>query len=318
MESDSLRIAVIIPVFNEEVTIRNTLLDFRKHLPDAFYYVVDNNSTDNTVSITRKLYEEEKLNGEMLHESKQGKANAIRKAFLSVDADIYLMIDGDNTYKAKDVFNIIVPVINDEADMTVGDRHKTGAYREETKRLFHNFGNTLVRKLINILFGSHLNDILSGYRCFNRNFVTNFPVMSSGFELETEMTLHALDKRFRIVEVPVDYKERPSGSFSKINTIRDGIKIIATVYQIFRYYKPLVFFTVLSAFFFAGAMAAGIPVLMEYARTRYVEHVPLSILATGLMILSVLSITIGFILDTIVRIHKFDYELNIIKASRQL
>jgi len=316
MEQPDLRIAIIIPVFNEEVTIKRTLLDFMEYLPDAFYYVIDNNSTDNTVTIARNMYKEGNLKGELLFERKQGKANAIRKAFLVVDADIYLMIDGDNTYKAKDVFNVINPVINDEADMTVGDRHKTGAYRVETKRLFHNFGNTLVRRLINLLFGSNLDDILSGYRCFSRNFVINFPVLSSGFELETEMTLHALDKRFRIVEVPIDYKERPSGSFSKINTIRDGIKIVGTVYQIFRYYKPLVFFTLLSALFFAGALAAGIPVLMEYVSTRYIEHVPLSILATGLMILSVLSITIGFILDTIVRIHKFDYELNILRERR--
>jgi glycosyltransferase involved in cell wall biosynthesis len=318
MKSTSLRIAIIIPVFNEEVTIKNTLLDFREYLPEAFYYVIDNNSSDNTAIIARSLYEERIIKGELLYERKQGKANAIRKAFLTVDADIYLMIDGDNTYKAKDVFSVINPVINNEADMTVGDRHKTGAYRVETKRLFHNFGNTLVRKLINFLFGSSLNDILSGYRCFSRNFVKNFPILSSGFELETEMTLHALDKRFRIVEVPIDYKERPTGSFSKINTIKDGIKIVGTVYQIFRYYKPLVFFTLLSSLFFAGGLAAGIPVLVEYVSTRFIEHVPLSILATGLMILSVLSITIGFILDTIVRIHKFDYELNIIRTGKHL
>ncbi len=310
-----LKTALIIPVYNEELTIKNTLLDFCDHLPDASFFVIDNNSTDATYRIAREVYREKNLKGEILFEKNQGKGNAVRKAFSEVVADVYIIVDGDQTYKGKDVSNLMKPILDADADMTVGDRHKTGAYKSETKRLFHKFGNTLVRRLINLLFNSNLDDILSGYRCFNRKFIENFPILSGGFELETEMTLHSLDKRFRIVEVPIEYKERPEGSYSKINTFKDGIKIVRTIYQIFRYYKPLVFFALVSGILFILGLMAGIPVILEYIHNRFIEHVPLSILATGLMILSILAITIGFILDAIVRIHKFDYELHMIRRN---
>lgn len=312
MEKTSL----IIPVFNEEITIEATLLDFHYYIPDAYFYVVDNNSKDKTVEIATRIYKEKGLKGEILFERKQGKANAVRKAFNHIESDIYIMIDGDNTYKGKDLNNLIQPIIEDQADMTVGDRHKSGAYKRETKRSYHNFGNTLVRRLINLLFHSNLNDILSGYRVFNKKFVENFPVLSSGFELETEITLHSLDKRFRIIEMPIEYTERPEGSFSKIDTIKDGIKIISAIYQIFRYYKPLIFFSLVSLSFLICGILAGIPVIIEFINTRFISHVPLAILATGLIILAVLSITIGIILDTIVRIHRFEYELHLLQRKK--
>lgn len=307
--------ALIIPVYNEEITIEETLLDFHCYIPDAYFYVIDNNSNDKTVEVAAKIYKEKNLNGEILFETRQGKANAVRKAFSQIEADIYIMVDGDNTYKGKDISNLLQPVIEGQADMTVGDRHRSGAYKRETRRSFHNFGNSFVRWLINLLFHSKLNDILSGYRVFNRRFVKNFPVLTSGFELETEITLHSLDKRFKIIEKPIEYKERPEGSYSKINTYKDGVKIISTIYQIFRYYKPLIFFSLVSLSFLICGLFAGLPVVIEFAKTHFVSHVPLAILATGLEILAVLSITIGIILDTIVQIHHFEYELHLLQRK---
>ena len=305
--------AVIIPVYNEEITIEETLLDFHYHIPEAYFYVIDNNSNDKTFEIAARIYKDKSLKGEILFEKRQGKANAVRKAFSQIESDIYIMVDGDNTYKGKDIIGLIQPILDGRADMTVGDRHKSGAYKRETLRSFHNFGNTFVRWLINLLFHSKLNDILSGYRVFNKRFVENFPVLSGGFELETEITLHSLDKRFEIIEIPIEYKERPEGSFSKINTLKDGVKIINTIFQIFRYYKPLIFFSLVSLSFLICGLLAGLSVIIEFINTRFITHVPLAILATGLIILSVLSITIGIILDTIVRIHRFEYELHLLQ-----
>jgi len=309
--------ALIIPVYNEEITIEDTLLDFYSYIPDAYFYVIDNNSKDRTVEIASKTFKDKNLKGEILFEKRQGKANAVRKAFSQIEADIYIMIDGDNTYKGKDLVHLLQPIIDGSADMTVGDRHKSGAYKRETIRSFHNFGNSFVRRLINLLFRSKLNDILSGYRVFNKRFVENFPILSSGFELETEITLHSLDKRFKIIEIPIEYTERPEGSFSKINTIKDGVKIISTIFQIFRYYKPLIFFSLVSMSFLIFGLLAGLSVVIEFINTRFITHVPLAILATGLIILAVLSITIGIILDTIVRIHRFEFELHLLQKNKE-
>lgn len=311
-----MKTAIVIPVYNEEVTIENTLIDFHSNLPEAYFYVTDNNSKDRTVDIAKKLFKEKNIKGEILFEKRQGKANAIRRAFNKIEADIFIMVDGDNTYKGKDIKNLMQPVIDRMADMVVGDRHKSGAYKRETIRSFHNAGNSFVRWLINLLFHSELNDILSGYRVFNKRFVKNFPVLSGGFELETEMTLHSLDKRFTVIEMPIEYEERPEGSYSKINTIKDGIKIISTIYQIFRYYKPLVFFAIVSLLFFVSGLLAGLPVIVEFIHTHFITHVPLAILATGLLILSFLSITIGIILDTIVQIHRFNFELHLLRENQ--
>ncbi|MCU0473452.1 MAG: glycosyltransferase family 2 protein [Bacteroidales bacterium] len=308
-------ISVIIPVFNEEATIEQTILDFHKYLPEALFFVIDNNSTDQTAAITLKTFKSNNINGRIIFERRQGKGNAIKTAFSVIDSDIYIMIDGDSTYKGMDVYNLLRPVLDNESDMVVGDRHKSGAYQKETKRLFHKFGNNLVRKTINFLFDAHLNDILSGYRIFNKCFVKNFPILTYGFELETEITLHALDKKFRITEVPITYEERPAGSFSKINTIKDGIKIINTIFQIFRYYKPFIFFTFISILLFLTAIFSGLTVIIEFVNTHYITHVPLAILSTGLMIMSLLCFSIGLILDSLGRYQKFNYHLHLLNRN---
>lgn len=222
-----------------------------------------------------------------------------------------MLVDADFTYKSIDLPKLLGPIISGEADMVVGDRHKTGAYKKENKRKFHNLGNILVKNFINFLFSTNLNDIMSGYRVMTRKFVKNFPLLSSGFEVETEISLHAVDKRFKVIEIPITYVDRPAGSFSKLNTYLDGFKVIKTIIWIFKYYKPFLFFGSLTMlFFFTGAITAY-PVLEEYYYTKYIKHVPLAILTMGLMVMSLLSFSIGLVLDTIVKFHKFDYELRL-------
>lgn len=310
-------LAVIIPAFNEESTIRDVMMRFHQELPPAGIYVIDNNSGDRTAQIARATLAELSCRGTVLFENRRGKANAVRKAFSEVDADLYVMVDADNTYSARDVHRLIDPVVAREADMTVGDRHASGAYERENKRRFHGFGNALVRKLINYLFKSELKDILSGYRAFSRRFVKNFPIMRQGFTLETELTLHALDKRFSIREVPIEYQERPLGSTSKINTLGDGIEIIRYIFDIFKDYRPLAFFGVCSVIFFCLGFIAGLPVIIEFIKTRFILHIPLAILSTGLMLFSVVSLAIGIILDAVVKNHRFQYELSLLRYSTE-
>lgn len=310
-----MTISIIIPVFNEEATIEETILDFYKYLPEALFVVIDNNSTDSTKEIVFNTFKSNSINGKIFFEKHQGKANAIRTAFSKIDSDIYIMTDGDSTYKGTDLRNLLQPIIDDEADMVVGDRHIYGEYRKETKRVFHQFGNNLVKNTINFLFNTHLNDILSGYRIFNKRFVKNFPILTQGFELETEITLHALDKKFRITEIPITYRKRPTGSFSKTNTIIDGVKIFSTIFRIFRYYKPFVFFTFISILLFFICLFCGIPVIIEFINNHYITHVPLAILSTGLMILSLLCFSIGIILDSMVRYHNFNYQLHLLSLD---
>ena len=226
------------------------------------------------------------------------------------------MVDADMTYSAKDIHNLMSPVKSKTADMVVGDRLSGGDYRRENKRSFHGFGNALVRTMINLLFRSRLKDIMSGYRVFSREFVKNYPVLCEGFEIETEMTLHALDKRFRIVEIPVEYNDRPEGSVSKLNTVNDGIRVIKTIFTIFKDYKPLLFFGSFSLLFFIFGLIDGIPVIIEYFETKFITKVPSAILAMGLVLVSLLSFSIGLILDTVVKIHKFNYELQLNKSDK--
>lgn len=236
------RIAVILPAYNEEQTIAATIEDFHCELPDAEIWVVNNCSTDSTEKIARATLEYLECGGGVINEWRPGKGNAIRRAFLNIDVDIYILADADMTYPAAQVKDLMAPVLAGEADMVVGDRHSSGCYRVENKRALHGFGNRLVRELVNKLFRSNLADIMSGYRVFNRLFVKNYPVIVEGFEIETDMTLHALDKRFRIVEIPIEYRDRPEGSYSKLSTIKDGLRVINTIANILRYYRPLVFF----------------------------------------------------------------------------
>ncbi len=306
MTYKNIKTAVLIPCYNEALTIAKVINDFQKELPNATIYVYDNNSKDNT-------YEIAKENGAIVKkEHRQGKGNVVRSMFRDIDADIYIMIDGDDTYPVEFVHDIITPIINGEVDMVIGDRHSNGTYKEENKRPLHNFGNNLVKNLINKLFKSNLQDIMSGYRAFNKKFVKNMPVHSEGFEIETEITLHTLDKKFLIQEIPIEYRDRPEGSFSKLNTISDGIKILKTIFWIFKDYKPLTFFSTLASLFFILGLIVGWPVILEFMKTSYVSKLPSAVLASGFMLLSALSLFNGFILDTLVKLHKEDYEINLI------
>jgi hypothetical protein len=219
------------------------------------------------------------------------------------------MVDGDDTYPVDCIDQLLQPVIEGYADMVVGDRHSAGFYQAENKRNLHGFGNNLVKTLINFLFRSDLKDIMSGLRVFNKEFVKLISINSDGFEVETEMTLHALDKKYRIIEVPISYKDRPEGSYSKLNTISDGIRVIKTIFWVFKDYKPLYFFGVMSLFFFFLSMVIGTPVVVEFVQTGYINKVPSAILSTGLMLISVLSLFSAFILDTMVKQHRESYDI---------
>lgn len=299
------KIAVLLPAYNEEVTIVKVIEDFRRVLPHADIYVYDNNSKDKTNQLAREA-------GAIVRfEPRQGKGNVVRSMFREIDADYYIMADADDTYPAEEVEALLQPLRDGLADMTIGDRLSNGTYAEENKRGFHGFGNNLVRLLVNKLYKGNYNDIMTGYRGFNRLFVKNFPVLSPGFEIETELSIHALDKRFKLVEVPITYKDRPEGSESKLSTFSDGFKVLRMIFNLFKDYKPLIFFSILTFLFFVLGLIVGIPVISEFARTGMIDKVPSAVLATGFMILSALSFVAGFILDTVVRQHRMQYELKV-------
>jgi glycosyltransferase involved in cell wall biosynthesis len=299
------KIAVLLPAYNEEVTIVKVIEDFRRVLPHADIYVYDNNSKDKTNQLAREA-------GAIVRfEPRQGKGNVVRSMFREIDADYYIMADADDTYPAEEVEALLQPLRDGLADMTIGDRLSNGTYAEENKRGFHGFGNNLVRLLVNKLYKGNYNDIMTGYRGFNRLFVKNFPVLSPGFEIETELSIHSLDKRFKLVEVPITYKDRPEGSESKLSTFSDGFKVLRMIFNLFKDYKPLIFFSILTFLFFVLGLIVGIPVISEFARTGMIDKVPSAVLATGFMILSALSFVAGFILDTVVRQHRMQYELKV-------
>lgn len=305
------KIAVLIPCYNEELTVEKVVKDFRKELPEADIYVYDNNSTDKTYELAKKA-------GAIVRkENRQGKANVIRTMFREIDADIYVMVDGDDTYPAEEVHKLIEPIENNEADMVTGDRISNGTYLKEMKKSSHKFGNKLVRGAINILFNSNLKDIMSGYRAFSKLFVKNLPIMTSNFELETEMTIFALDKKFRIKEIPINFRERPKNSKSKINTIPDGIKVISTITRMFRDYKPLKFFTILFFIFIILGLIVGVPVIVEFYKTRYITKVPSAILASGLVILAFVLEQCGILLNYVYKEHREDYELNLLRNDKK-
>ena len=301
------KIAILIPCYNEEITVAKVITDFKKELPDALIYVYNNNSTDNTLQIA---YE----NGAIVkNEYRQGKGNVVRSMFRDIDADVYVLVDGDNTYPANMVHQLIKPILMETADMVVGDRISNGTYKKQNKRLFHDFGNGMVRNTINRLFKTNLKDVMSGYRAFSRAFVKNVPILSKGFEVETEITLHALDKRFIIKEIPIEYKDRPNKSKSKLNTFTDGYKVIKTIIKMLKDYKPLKFFLSIAIIFFVLGLIIGIPVIYEYILTRYITKVPSAVLSTGLMIFSVIIAQCGVILDTVVKDDKEKYEIELNK-----
>ena len=303
-----MKTAVIIPAYNEELTIREVILGFHRAAPEADIVVINNNSRDATLEIAEKTFRENSISGKVMTESRQGKAYAVRKAFQETEASVYVMVDADLTYSAGELDKLIRPVAEGQADMIVGDRLSGGTYSKQNKRAFHGFGNHLVRDMINGIFRAKLKDIMSGYRVFSRKFVKNFPILSEGFEIETEMTLHALDKRFQIVEIPTPYVDRPAGSESKLNTFKDGFRVIRTIIGIFKNYRPMVFFGILALLCLGLSMLAGIPPVLEYLQYHYVYKVPSAVLAMGLAILAILLGAVGLILDTVVKLHHFEYE----------
>ena len=310
-------VAVILPAFNEALTIRDTIISFNNALPDAKIFVINNNSSDATEHIAKKVFEELQCEGTVINEKRQGKGNALRRAFMSIDADIYVLADADMTYPASRVLDLIRPVLHGEADMVVGDRHSSGHYAKENKRALHGFGNRLVQALINALFNAQLADIMSGYRVFNREFIKNYPLLVEGFQVETDMTLHALDKRFRIVEIPIEYRDRPEGSISKLNTLSDGAKVIFTIAQVLRFYRPLLFFSMLSFLFVVLGGVASIPVFNDWVQYRYIYHVPLAILASVLELVAIILLGTGLLLDSVVHQHKLEFEQHLLKDTRR-
>ncbi|MDU4270287.1 MAG: glycosyltransferase family 2 protein [Enterococcus hirae] len=299
------KIAVLIPCYNEEATISTVIADFRRELPEAEIYVYDNNSTDTTYELAVAC------EAIVKKEPRQGKGNVIRQMFFDIDADYYLMVDGDDTYPAEAVHGLLDKLRSGEADMVIGDRLSNGTYFDENKRPFHDFGNNLVKNTITRLYKTKIRDVMTGYRGFNRIFVKSFPIMSSGFQIETELTIHALDKKFKLVELPIDYRDRPEGSESKLNTFSDGFKVIMMIVKMWKDYKPLMFFGIWTFFFFVFGLFAGVPVIREYMLTHFITRVPSAILSTGLMILALLSLVTGLILDTVVTNAKKEYELNL-------
>ncbi len=310
-----MNIAVIIPAFNEEQTIYEVVERFHEVLPDAYYVVVDNCSKDRTSELANKALLECKAEGTVLYEGRPGKGNAVRHAFHTVDADIYVMVDADLTYHPEDLLKMIEPVKQGKADLVVGDRLSAGEYEKENKRPFHDFGNSLVVGTINKLFKSNLHDVMSGYRVMTRQFVEHTPILRPGFELETETTLFALDNRFRILEIPIKYTDRPDGSDSKLNTFRDGAKVLYTIFRILRDYKPLIFFGTIALFCGILGVALGSMPVYEYFKYEYVYRVPSAIVATGLIVLSGMFIAILLILTTIKNYFRALFEILLIKRG---
>ena len=288
-----MKIALLIPCYNEAKTIKKVIDDFRQEIKDLAVYVYDNNSADETSAIAKSA------GAFVKKEYRQGKGHVVRSMFEEIEADVYIMVDGDDTYPASFVNKLMQPVIDGEADMVVGDRLTNGSYFKENKRRFHDFGNNLVRTMVNLIFKDNLTDIMTGYRVFNRRFVKSLPVLSSGFQVETEMTIFALDKKFKISEIPIDFQERPEGSFSKLNTFTDGRKVLWEIFSLFRHYKPLPFFSIFAFLFLGASFFVGVPVVMEYIREAYVYKVPSAILAGILGAISVILFITGVILDTI-------------------
>lgn len=310
MYKDNKKIAVLIPCYNESKTIEKVVKDYRKALPEADIYVYDNNSKDKTDEIAKKA------GAIVCYEYRQGKGNVIRTMFREIDADCYLMIDGDDTYPAENAREMCELVLNGKADMVIGDR-LSSTYFTENKRPFHNFGNRIVRFSINKLFKNDIKDIMTGYRAFSYEFVKGFPVLSKGFEIETEMTIHAVDKNFKLVEIPVNYRDRPAGSVSKLNTYKDGFKVLKTIATLFKEYKPGLFFGLVALLFLLISLILGVPVFLEYFETGLVPRFPSLIVAGISLVIALLLWISGVILSVIVKKHRQLYELYLNQIRRK-
>lgn len=302
--------AVLIPCYNEEKTIRKVIKDWKKEIPEATIYVYDNNSTDNTAKIAKE-------EGVVVRkECKQGKGNVIRRMFREIDARCYIMIDGDDTYPAECGRQMMEEILDKKMDMAVGDR-LTSTYYEENKRPFHNFGNNLVRFFINHLFKSDIKDIMTGYRAFSYQFVKTFPVLSKGFEIETEMSIHAVDKNMHISNVPIAYRDRPKGSESKLHTYSDGIRVLKTIFKLYKNYKPMNFFCLLALFLAILAMVLFVPILATYVQTGLVPRFP-TLIASGFIAMAALqSFFSGMILDTIAQKSRQEFEMELHLVERE-
>ena len=295
------KIAVLIPCYNEELTVEKTVSDFKRVLPNADIYVYNNNSKDRTKELALKA------GAIVKDEYRQGKGAVVRSMFRDIDADVYVMVDGDDTYPAEEVEGLIAPVLEGKADMVIGDR-LSSTYYTENKRPFHNFGNSLVKGLINFLFKSNLNDIMTGYRSFSKKFVKCMPVMSDGFQIETEMTIFALTNNMQVVNVPITYRDRPEGSESKLNTFSDGFKVLLTLFNLFKDNRPFLFFGSISIVIFIIGLLIGIPVIDEFIKTAYITKVPSAVLAAALMLNAFLMFSVGIILDAIKNQKRYLFE----------
>lgn len=298
------KIAVLVPCYNEGKTIEKVVTDFKRVLPEAVIYVYDNNSTDGTAEIAAKA------GAVVRHEYYQGKGNVIRRMFQEVDAECYLMVDGDDTYPAESAREMADKVLERNVDMVVGDR-LSSIYFEENKRPFHNFGNSIVRWGINTFFKNDIKDIMTGYRAFSYRFVKTFPVLSKGFEIETEMSIHAIDKNMFVENVVIDYRDRPEGSVSKLNTYSDGIKVIGTIVRLFQTYRPLAFFGTVAAILMVLAIGFFIPVWITYADTGMVPNFPTLIVCGFVALASIQSFFAGLILQTMYRKNRQDFEMQL-------
>lgn len=304
------KIAVLIPCYNEEKTIKKVVRDWKKELPEATIYVYNNNSTDRTAEIAKEA------GAVVRDENQQGKGNVIRRMFREIDAQCYVMIDGDDTYPAEFGREMVDKVLERKVDMVVGDR-LSSTYFEENKRPFHNFGNSLVRGTINRLFRSNIRDIMTGYRAFSYQFVKTFPVLSKGFEIETEMSIHAVDKNMLVENVIIDYRDRPDGSESKLNTYSDGAKVLKTIMGLYKNYKPMQFFGLLAAILMIIAFAMFMPVFAVYLKTGLVPNFPTLIVSGFIAMAALQSFFAGLVLSTIVQKDRqlFEYKLQMVQMN---
>ena len=305
------QIAVLIPCYNEEKTVEKVVRDFKQILPEAVIYVYDNNSSDRTVELA------ERAGAVVRHEYQQGKGNVIRRMFREIDAKVYVVTDGDDTYPAEFAREMVDKVLTHQADMVVGDR-LSSTYFMENKRPFHNFGNSLVRETINRLFHTEIKDIMTGYRAFSYQFVKTFPVLSKGFEIETEMTIHAVSNNMQIENVVVDYRDRPEGSESKLNTYADGLKVLGTIGKLYKDYKPLGFFTLLAVLLAAVSIVFFIPVLVDFIKTGMVDKFPTLFVCGFVMLAAIQSFFSGLILSNMALKNRRDFEfrLNMIQGRK--
>lgn len=303
-------IAILIPCYNESKTITKVVNDWKQAIPEAVIYVYDNNSTDETAELARQA------GAIVRHEYLQGKGNVIRRMFREINAKAYLMVDGDDTYPAEFGREMVDKVLNCHADMVVGDR-LSSTYFTENKRPFHNFGNSLVRRTINRLFHNDIKDIMTGYRAFSYNFVKTFPVLSKGFEIETEMSIHAVDKNMQVENVIIEYRDRPEGSESKLNTYSDGLKVLKTIARLYRNYKPLGFFSWISLMLTLISTAFLIPVLITFAHTGLVPNFPTLIVCCFVYLAAIVSLFAGMILSSLVQQNKQNFEIRLIACQHR-